>query len=360
MRMSGPRMAAAIAVFGALGLAGCGERKPAEPAAEAPAAAAKPAGFLVYVTNENSNDISVIDGATNQLVATTPIGMRPRGIRATADGKTLYVALSGSPAAPPGVDESKLPPPDRSKDGIGVFDTAARKLVRTIKGPSDPEQLGVGPNGKIYVASEDSGQAVILNAADGATLKTIKVGDEPEGVSVTPDGRFVYMTSEEDAQVAVIDTQTDTVVKFLKVGERPRDTAFSPDGSRGYITGEFGSEVTLVNARTHQVQKTVKIPGEDILPMGAVVSPDGSRVYVTTGRGGLLVALDGATLAVVAQVKVGRRPWGLAMSPDGRFIYTANGPSNDVSVVDTASMTVVTTVKVGERPWGVAIGPAPQ
>jgi hypothetical protein len=41
-------------------------------------------------------------------------------VRLAPDGRTLYVALSGSPKVPPGGDESNLPPPDRAADGIGV------------------------------------------------------------------------------------------------------------------------------------------------------------------------------------------------------------------------------------------------
>jgi hypothetical protein len=43
------------------------------------------------------------------------------------------VALSGSPIAPPGVDESTLPPPDKRADGIGVVSVADRKLLRIVK-----------------------------------------------------------------------------------------------------------------------------------------------------------------------------------------------------------------------------------
>src|SRR5215475_11582550 len=82
-----------------------------------------PAGdYRIYVTNERSGDLSIIDAATHEVTATIPLGKRPRGIHASLDRKTIYVALSGSPIAPPGVDESKLPPPDKSADGIGVFD----------------------------------------------------------------------------------------------------------------------------------------------------------------------------------------------------------------------------------------------
>ena len=59
-----------------------------------------------------------------------PLGKRPRGVRVSPDAAMLYVALSGSPFAPPGVEEKTLPPPDRSADGIGVVDVRTLRLVR--------------------------------------------------------------------------------------------------------------------------------------------------------------------------------------------------------------------------------------
>src|SRR6476646_10210783 len=74
----------------------------------------------IYVDNEVSGDMTIIDSGTYKVMATVPLGKRPRGIHASPDHKTIYIALSGSPIAPPGVDESKLPPPDKSADAIGV------------------------------------------------------------------------------------------------------------------------------------------------------------------------------------------------------------------------------------------------
>lgn len=76
------------------------------------------------MTNEVSGDLRVIDSGTRKVIATVPLGKRPRGIHASPDQKTLYVALSGSPIAGPDVDKSTLPPPDKSADGIGVFNVA--------------------------------------------------------------------------------------------------------------------------------------------------------------------------------------------------------------------------------------------
>ena len=129
-----------------------------------PAAIAAGSGPTIYVTNEASGELSVIDGATNTVVATVPLGKRPRGIQPSPDGSVLYVALSGSPFAPPGVDESTLPPADKSADGIGVFDVKERKLLRVITGGSDPEQLAVSKDGtKLYVANEDVALASIID-----------------------------------------------------------------------------------------------------------------------------------------------------------------------------------------------------
>src|SRR3990170_3823364 len=81
-----------------------------EPAVPA-AAATPPAAGRVFVTNEGSGDITVVDVATRAVVATIPVGKRPRGIRLSPDRTVLYVALSGSPIAPPAVAESPLSAP---------------------------------------------------------------------------------------------------------------------------------------------------------------------------------------------------------------------------------------------------------
>src|SRR4051812_44637120 len=67
------------------------------------------APYRVLVTNERGGTLTVIDGGKGTVIATVPLGKRPRGLKTSPDGKLLYVALSGSPIAGPGVDESKLP-----------------------------------------------------------------------------------------------------------------------------------------------------------------------------------------------------------------------------------------------------------
>src|SRR5262245_16631117 len=59
------------------------------------------ANYRIIVSNEKSGDLTVIDGANFKVTATIPVGKRPRGVRASPDGNTVYVALSGTPIEPP-------------------------------------------------------------------------------------------------------------------------------------------------------------------------------------------------------------------------------------------------------------------
>lgn len=319
-----------------------------------------PSTYAIYVTNESSGDLSVIDGGTQSVVSTLALGKRPRGIELSHDRRSLYVALSGSPVAGPGVDEKTLPPPDKGADGIGIVDRAGVRLTRVVRGVSDPEQVAASPDGRtLFVASEDTGRAVFIDVASGHVRSTAAVGGEPEGIAVRPDGRVVYVTSESDSSIAVLDARSARVLAHVPVGERPRGIAFTRDGARAFVTCELAGTVAVIDARSHRLLASVKMPGDAPRPMGVAFSPDDGTAWITTGRGGLLVALDTATLQVRGHVKVGDRPWGVAAGPDGRFVYTANGPSNDVSVIDAKTLQVVKRVPVGARPWGVLAAPAP-
>jgi len=315
----------------------------------------KPGGYRVYVTNEVSGDLTVIDSESMNVVSKIPLGKRPRGIHASPDGKTIYVALSGSPIAGPGVDESKLPPADKSADGIGVFDVAQQKLLRVIPSGSDPEEFDLSKDGKLlYVSNEDVGGVSILDLNSGKILKEIKTGDEPEGVTLSPDGKLVLVTSEDAGTVAVIDTGRQELVSNIKVGRRPRSIAFLPDGNRTWINAENDGTVVLIDIAKQSILQTIALGEAGVVkPMKVLLSPDAKTLYVSTGRGKKVFFLDGETGKVLGEVEAGRRPWGIALSPDGKTLFTANGPGNDVSIIDTATRSVVKRVESIGSPWGV-------
>ena len=310
--------------------------------------------YHVYISNESSGDLTIIDPVKMTATATVPIGKRARGIHPSPDGKLIFIALSGSPLAPPGVDESTLPPPDKSADGIGVFDVAQNKLLRKIPGGSDPEQFAVGKDGILYISNEDAAGVSFVDPAKGEVLHTIPTGEEPEGVTLTPDGKLIYATSEDAGTVTVIDIATAKALKTIKVGRRPRNVTFLPDGSRAFVTNENDGTLSVIDTAAQEATHTINL-GEGLKPMGQAMSRDGSRLYVSTGRGKQVVIIEPSTEKILASFEAGQRPWGIALSPDEKLLFTANGPSNDVSVIDVATRTVVKKIPAGNRPWGVLV-----
>jgi YVTN family beta-propeller protein len=175
---------------------------------EAPAAPAPPPdvpdapfGPRLYVSDETGGSVVVVDPASGAVLTRISVGKRPRGIMLSRDGAQLLVALSGSPIAGPGVDESKLPPPDRAADGIGVVDLATGKLLRTYDSGQDPEAFDLSPDGtRVYVSNEDAAQMSILDLTSGKVTERVPVGEEPEAVSVRPDGREAYVGCEDSCR----------------------------------------------------------------------------------------------------------------------------------------------------------------
>lgn len=356
MKRSGTALVIALPLM----LVACGGGTSEPPAASSTPVAAPIPAVRVYVTNEGSGDLTVIDAATQSVIATAPLGKRPRGIQLSPDGKSLYVALSGSPPAPPGVDPKTLPPPDRTADGIGEVDADTYRIKRIIHAGADPEQVAVSNDGtRLYVANEDTAQVSVVDLQSGNIVAAVKVGEEPEGVAIRPDGRFVYVTSEGDNAVFAIDTATNMVVNRIEVGHRPRAVAFLPDSSRAFVTLENDGAIAVVDSAAHKFLRLIQLKGQGNTPqprpMGIAVPRDGSTIYVTTGSFGSLFFVDPAKDLGDLSMAVGQRPWGIGLVPDGKTAYTANGPSNDVSVVDLEKREVVKKIKAGERPWGIAV-----
>jgi YVTN family beta-propeller protein len=310
-----------------------------------------------YVTNERSGDVTVIDTGFDRVMSTINVGKRPRGIRIREDGQVIYVALSGSPVAPPGVDPRTLPPSDRSADGIGVIDVESGMLREKIESGADPEDFSLGKEGQhLYASNEDTAEVSIVDLASRKVIARLKVGTEPEGVATSPDGKWVYVTCEGTNEVYVIDTDKREIRTKFKTGARPRQIAFHQKMARAYVTCENGSCVSVIDVEQHKEIKQIRPEGKPVRPMGIVLSPDGTRAFVTTGRSKSVLVINTGDNSIAATIAdVGDRPWGIAITPDGKTLYTANGPSDDVSVIDVDSLTVTTKIPAGKSPWGVAI-----
>ncbi len=327
------------------------------------------ANYEIFVSNEKSGDVTVISGGDFKVIATIPVGKRPRGIQATPDGKFVYVALSGTPIEPPPQldangnpvfnkkddDDDEKVKADKTADGIGIIDVAQKKFLRKIPAGSDPEQFVFSPDGsRIYIANEDVSAATILDAATGKSISFVPVSREPEGIGVSPDGKLIYVGCETAGDVFAIDAQSFKVINRLQVHPRPRSVAFLPDGSLAVVPSESTGELNVIDTANQKIAKVIALP-KGSRPMTVKVSADGKKIYASTGRGGSVCVVDAGSYELLDTIAVGKRPWGLALSPDGKHLFTANGPSDDVSVVDLTTAKEIARVKSPGSPWGIAV-----
>ena len=307
-------------------------------------------GTYAYISNSGSSNVSVIDTATDTVIATVNVGSDPHGVAVSPDGLNVYVANAGS-------------------DSVSVIDTATNTVKDTVIVEDCPRGVAVSPDGtKVYVTNSGSyddprNTVSVIDASINKVISTVNVGNSPFGIDISSSGKKVYVANYLSNTVSVIDTATDTVTSTVNVGENPQGVAVTPDGSKVYVANFWSHNVSVIDTATNTVKDTVIV--ED-WPYGVAVSPDGKKVYV--GYGGPHAAMvnsiqviDTATNTVTTEIKAGQNPQGVAVTPDGKKVYTVNYFSNSVSVIDAATNTATGTIKVGSFPhtFGKFIGSVP-
>ncbi|MGH9264317.1 MAG: beta-propeller fold lactonase family protein [Acidimicrobiales bacterium] len=286
-----------------------------------------------YVANTVSDTVSVVDTATNTVVATIPVGDQPNALAVRPDGTRVYVANGGS-------------------DTVSVIDTATNTVVATIPVGNFPQGVAVRPDGaRVYVATFDG--LAVIDPATNSVVATIPVV-AGAGMAFSPDGRRMYVANQALDALTVVDTTTNTVVTDIPVGHSPHGVAVRPDGARVYVTNQSSLSVSVIDTATNAVVATLPVPRD---PTGVALSPDGSRLYVASLSGAVTV-IDTATNAVVATVPV---PFAreVAVAPSGDRVYVTRDADGQLAVLDTATNTVVANVPVGRSPHGVAVTAAP-
>ena len=247
---------------------------------------------------------------------------------------------------------------NQNSNTVSVIDTASNTVVATVPVGTDPWGVAVNPTGtRAYVANANSNTVSVIDTASNSVVATVPVDTYPVGVSVNPAGSRAYVANYWSDSVSVIDTVSNSVVATVPVGTHPLGVAMNPSGTRAYISNGTSNSVSVIDTASNSVVATVPVGAH---PAGVIVNPSGSRVYVANFSPSLVSVIDTASNSVVATVPAGTNPWGVAMNPAGTRAYVTNFGSDSVSVIDTASNAVVATVPVGSGPraFGQFIGPS--
>lgn len=301
------------------------------------------AAETIFVSDEASDCVNAIDGATLKPIECIRVGKRPRGLVASSDGKRLYVAVG---------DDNR----------IAIVDTGSHQVLRSFPTP-DPETFAISPDERtLFIANEDDSEMSEIRIADGQVVRKVPTGGEPEGTAVSPDGKLVVQASETSSMAHVIDAATGKIIANLMVDTRPRYVSFTPDGARFWVSSEVRGTVTVFDKASLKTVGKVDFDAANltenmIQAVGTRFTRDGKRAFVALGRGKLVAEVDPATLKIVRTWPVGLRAWNLALSPDERRLYTADGLDGTMSVIDLETGSVLPPVKLGGKPWGIVAVP---
>lgn len=254
---------------------------------------------------------------------------------------------------------------------VTVIDAARDSIVATVdftalgfSANPKPHHIVVEPDGSYWYVSLIGDNAVVkLDRANRVVAKAETV--TPGLLAIDPTSDMLYATRSMSAvnapaRIAVINRSTMTREEVDVLVSRPHGLAIAPDGKHAYVASLGTNQIAVYDASRERVG-IVEVPGGDTsqVIVQLAVSPDGRTLVATSQLTGKLLVFDLADAArpkLVQRVATGDWPWLVTFTPDGAEVWVPNQRSNDVTVVDAKHWSVITTVK-GDfaQPDGIAI-----
>jgi YVTN family beta-propeller protein len=298
------------------------------------AAAANRATNQIYTANYDSNNVTVIDGATDQTT-TVVAGQYPYDVRVNPLTNKIYVAnYCGNDST------------CQSNGTVTVIDGATLNTTTVNVGPN-PYQAAVNTvTNKIYVANSGAGNTVTV--IDGATNNTtpVTVGNRPEGLAVNSVTNKIYVPNSADNTVTVIDGAT-LATTVVAAGGDPVEVAVNSVTNQIYVANNSGNTVTVIDGVTNNTN-TVNV---DLNPAWVAVNQVTNQIYVANSGSNTVTVIDGATMNPTS-VTVGNAPYELAVDPVTNKIYVANYADGTMTMIDGATNNT-TTIAVGNTPGAI-------
>jgi YVTN family beta-propeller protein len=184
--------------------------------------AVSPKQRKLYVVNNQTSELSVIDATSNAVLDTLSIGcFNLLDVKIDALAHKALVTKSSCPE-------------------LAVLDTKTDTLMATVRFPGSPprrpQYIAIDAAAhRAYVSlvwgheeDEMHGAIAIVDTVDNSIVGGIRVGSYPTRLVLHPSEKRLYITDRDDQSVYVVDTATDTVVGEIAVGSDPVDIAVVP------------------------------------------------------------------------------------------------------------------------------------
>ena len=214
-------------------------------------ASLSPSGKSVAVCVEDDNEVTFVDVATEKVT---------RKIK-TQGKNPEHCVYSG--------DEKWLMTSNENTDDVDIIDLKAGRSVALVHTSGHPRGIAWLPNKPIaFVAQERAGGVDIIDVGKRAVIGTIHTGLRPADALAGLDGSHVFISNGGDGTVSVIDTATSKVVATIPVGKRPWNMALTHDGKKLYVANGRSNSVSVIDTAALAVIKEIPV-GE--LPWGVSI-----------------------------------------------------------------------------------------
>ena len=304
---------------------------------------------LVYVTNTDSDCVTVIDRQEDMVVATIAVGRAPIGIVASADGRRVYVANSGS-------------------DSISVIDTPRNRVYNTIINLGySPAELALSEDRQIlYATNPNSDNVSVIDIVSRTVIGRISVGKRPYCIIVDQKRRKVYVTNMAEHTISVIDMYEDnyerSVEKTITVGMNPMGMVIHEDKledeDKLYVANSGSNSIDVVDIPSYEVTNTISVGQRPTRMLSGLQG----RIYVSNANSNEISFVD-PRISLVAprislidrNVSAGDLPSEMVIDRLRRKLYVVNSMSEDVSVIDLPTYSIKKVIQVGRTPHGIAL-----
>jgi YVTN family beta-propeller protein len=208
-----------------------------------------PTTNTLYVANEGSASVTVINGANDTFVKTIPVGLNPYDIAADTTTNQVYVADAGTDT--------------NISNSISVIDgnpgsSTLNTVVKTIPVGIQPRSIAVNSRtNTLYAANYGTantpGNTVSVINADplspgyNTVVKTLGVGLNPHAVQVNGSTNRIYVANYGSDTVSVIDGATNTILPVnLPTGTNPYAVALNTTTGRIFVANYTSDNVTII------------------------------------------------------------------------------------------------------------------
>jgi len=160
-------------------------------------------------------------------------------------------------------------------------------LLSNAQGPArfagsiSSQPLAISADGGLLASVNPDNNTVTffdVNNDRNARLGETTVGQEPNGVALTPDGRRAYVANTVSGTVSVLSVTRGTVhaarvIANIKVGTEPYSLVVTPNGRKLYVANARSNDISVIDIGTNKVVKTIENVGFE--PRGLAMTNDG-------------------------------------------------------------------------------------